>query len=80
MANAGQRLVSRVQERLRSVGPFEGGVTLTPGHMAELTDRVRHIRALGERFAGVRLSSYVTEGSATRAWARVGGVCVATEV
>jgi hypothetical protein len=81
MATHGDRLVRRIQERLRIADSLRGSAGLAPTGVAELQARVRRIRALGECFADVRLSSYVTGGgSAVDTTVRVGGECVATEV
>ena len=81
MATDGDRLVGRIQERLRTADSLRGPVRLAPTSITELKARVRRIRAMGECFADVRLSSYVTGGrSPVNTTVRVRGEWVATEV
>ena len=80
MANSSTYLVRGIQRALTSVGPFDASGSVTPSEVAELRARLRRLRAMDDRFAGVRLSSYVTDAAVTVLPSRVRGACVATEV
>ena len=80
MANSSTRLVRGIQRALQSVGPFDAFSSAAPEEVAELRARLRRLRAMDERFARVRLSSYVTDAAVTVLPSRVRGACVATEV
>jgi len=75
-----ERLVRRIQLRLGSAESGADGVGLSCPDTVELKARLTRLRALGDRFAGVRLSSHVDAGAETGALCCVGGDCVATEV
>lgn len=71
------RLVRRVQRRLLSVNR---STDIGSPDVTALEDRVRRLRATGDRFDHVALSAHVVARSATGVLNRVGGECVATEV
>lgn len=71
------RLVRRVQRRLLSVNRSNG---IDSRDVAILEDRVRRLRAAGDRLEHVTLSPHVAGCSTTYVPDRVGGECVATEV
>ena len=79
MASSSSRLVHGIQRKLQSVEPVDDSGFVAPDDVAELRARVRRLRAMGDRFAGVRLSQYVTHDVVTGAH-QVRGECVATEV
>ena len=80
MASSSARLVCEIQRKLQSGEPVDGSGQVARDDVAELEARVRCLRAMGDRFAGVRLSRYVTRGCVTGVPHLVGGECVATEV
>lgn len=80
MASSTIRLVRAIQRKLQSVEPVDAFDRVTPDDVAELSARVRRLRAMGDRFAGVRLSPDVMRGCVTGVPHQVGGECVATEV
>jgi len=55
-------------------------VQIEAHEVALLEDRVRKLRAAGDRFENIALSIHVTKGSMTCVPGRVRGDCVATEV
>lgn len=74
------RLVRRVFRKLHSCGSPSEPVQLTWHEHAELEQRLRRLRALGEPFAWTALSPFVDRKRAASVSAHVGGECVATEV
>ncbi len=75
------RLVRRIQRKLRSLGPEETSGCLTPIEVAALRVRLQRLRETHERFIHVGLSRYVTRLRADDPVpGRIGGECVATEV
>ena len=80
MAGRSQRLVERVQWRLRAAGASYGSASLARREVAELKARVQTLRALGDPFHDVDLSKDIACGDAIKVSGGVGGVCVATEV
>ena len=80
MTKGSARLVRGIQRKLLSVEPVNESGCAAPREVAELEVRLRRLRAMGERFAHIRLSDYVTSGVVTYVPCGVGGACVATEV
>ena len=80
MAGSRDRLVRRIQRRQQSrrAGIVPTDPT-TPQEIAELTNRVRRLHALGVRYGQVRLSHEVTPNGVAREPVRVGGQCVTKE-
>ena len=80
MASGSTRLVRGIHLRLQSVEPVAESGYAAPEDVAELKARVRRLRAMDDRFAGVRLSRYVRRAVAVGVPHHVRGECVATEV
>ncbi len=80
MTDRTERLVRRVQVRLRANGSARTADAATPREIADLQTRVRRLHALGDCFSHVTLSSDVTQECATAVRTRVGGEFVTTEV
>ena len=80
MTSSSTRLVREVRRKLQSVEPVDESGLVAPGEVAELMARVRRLCAMGDAFAGVRLSPFVARRVATGMPRQVGGECVATEV
>lgn len=79
MASSSSRLVRGIQRKLQSVEPVDDSGYVAPDDVAELRARIRRLWAMGDRFAGVRLSQYVTRGVVTGVPHHVRGECVATD-
>ena len=78
MAGSANRLVRRIHLRQQSVAPVGSPSRPTPQEVAELEARVGRLRAIGEPFAAVELSTHVADAAAVLDRGR--GECVATEV
>ena len=80
MAGSPDRLVRRIQRRLRSPDWAGRGRCLTSREVTELETRAQRLRAMGDRFIHVGLSNFVARDAAAQVLDRVGGECVAKEV
>lgn len=73
------RLVGRIQERLRQAEVIGRPDGASAAEVAELQARVRRLQSLGARYGRVRLSSFVIDEVEADVRVRGGGVTVATE-
>jgi len=79
VSKAAGRLVRRIQSGLMSRAATGSADLVTPSDRAALEDRLRHLRALGDTYAHVRLSGWVAASVAADVSPQKGGVCVATD-